>query len=171
NHKINPRLFQADMTTYSKESYYEAVIVPTGTFLLLHKRKDSLKALHQFYKSLTPGGSLLLDLSIPKDFPIGKVSTRTWKLENGDVISLESKMTAHNVFEQYTVSHNRYERWSNGELVQTELERFPMRWYGVEEFKQILKSTGFTEVTVSSDYEYGRSPSASTEILTFEAIK
>ncbi|WP_173918386.1 class I SAM-dependent methyltransferase [Halobacillus sp. Marseille-Q1614] len=170
-HGVDPHLFQDDMTTYLKDSYYDAVIIPTGTFLLLHKREDSIKALRQSYKNLTPGGKFMLDLFIPKGFPIGSVSTRTWELPGGDIITLESKMVEFNVFEQYTLSHNRYERWSRGKLVQTELERFPTRWYGVEEFKQILASIGFKDIVISSDYQHGRPPAASTEMLTFEAKK
>jgi len=71
---------------------------------------------------------------------------------------------------QYTVSHGRYEKWRDGVLIQTELECFPLRWYGVEEFKLILESTGFKDIIISANYKFGQYPSNSEEMITFEAV-
>jgi hypothetical protein len=53
--------------------------------------------------------------------------------------------------------------------MQTELQHFPVRWYGLEEFELVLRSVGFSDVVVSADYEYGRRPSRADQIFTFEA--
>jgi hypothetical protein len=82
---------------------------------------------------------------------------------------MELKVVEVNFVEQYTVSHLRYDKWRDGELVKTELQRFPQRWYGFEEFELILKSEGFTNVVVSADYEQGRRPSHAEQTFTFEA--
>jgi hypothetical protein len=82
---------------------------------------------------------------------------------------MELKVVEVNFVEQYTVSHLRYDKWHDGELVKTELQRFPLRWYGLEEFELILKSEGFTNVVVSADYEQGRRPSHAEQTFTFEA--
>jgi hypothetical protein len=74
-----------------------------------------------------------------------------------------------NFLKQYFVSHLRYEKWRDGELLQTEMQRFPLRWYGLEEFELILKSLGFTDVVVSADYEYGKRPTRADQTFTFEA--
>jgi hypothetical protein len=63
------------------------------------------------------------------------------------------------LLEQYTVSHLKYEKWRDGVLVRTELQRFPLRWYGLEEFELVLSSLGYAEIVVSADYEYGGRPS------------
>ena len=39
----------------------------------------------------------------------------------------ESKLVEVDFLEQYTVSHLRYEKWRDGELVKTELQRLPLR--------------------------------------------
>lgn len=54
--------------------------------------------------------------------------------------------------------------------MQTELERFPLRWYGVEEFKMILENIGFTDIVISADYKYGQYPTDSSQTITFEAV-
>lgn len=89
---------------------------------------------------------------------------------NGDIITLESKIVEVDYINQYTVSHNRYEKWREGVLIQTELERFPLQWYGLEEFKLILESTGFKDIVISSDYKFGQYPSNVKDVITFEAV-
>ena len=167
---LNPKLFEAKMESFSQDTKYDAIIVPTGTFLLLHKRSDSIKALKNFYKHLSNGGRLIVDVSLQTDISIGTVSTKTWECSNGDIITLENKIVEVDYINQYTISHGRYEKWREGVLLQTELEYFPLRWYGVEEFKLILESIGFEKIVISSDYKLEQYPSNSEGIITFEAV-
>lgn len=45
-----------------------------------------------------------------------------------------------------------------GKLVDTELQKFAMRWYVIEEFKLILESVGFSDITCSADYTFKKQP-------------
>lgn len=170
NRGLHPNLFRGKMESFSLDKSYEAIIVPTGTFLLLHKREDSIRALRNFYDHLSNGGKLILDISPQANIVLNTVSTRTWETTNGDVITLESKVVEVDYINQYTISHHRYDKWRNGKLLQTELERFPLRWYGVEEFKMLLEQVGFEEIVISADYNYGKYPTESSQIITFEAV-
>ncbi|WP_313233851.1 class I SAM-dependent DNA methyltransferase [Tissierella praeacuta] len=167
---LETKLFEARMEDFSQDKKYDAIIVPTGTFLLLHKRSDSIKALKNFYNHLSNGGRLILDIFLQRDISIGTVSTKTWECSNGDVITLENKVVEVDYINQYTISHGRYERWREGVLLQTELEHFPLRWYGVEEFRLILEGIGFKNIVISSDYNFEKYPSNTEEIITFEAV-
>ena len=168
---LTPKLFEAKMESFSQDTKYDAIIVPTGTFLLLHKREDSIKALQNFYKHLSNGGRLILDIFLQADISIGVSSTKTWECANGDIITLENKTVEVDYINQYTISHGRYEKWREGVLLQTELEYFPLRWYGVEEFRAILETIGFKDIIISSNYKLGEYPSNSEDVITFEAIK
>lgn len=167
---VNPKLFEEKMESFSLDTKYEAIIVPTGTFLLLHKREDSIQALKNFYNHLSNGGKLFIDTFLQTDLKIEEVSTRTWETRNGDMITLETKIVEVDYINQYTISHNRYEKWQNGSLIQTELERFPLRWYGIEEFKILLEQIGFEDIVISADYKYGQYPTKSNQSITFEAV-
>ena len=167
---LNPKLFTASMQDFQVDQKYEAIILASGTFLLLHEREDSLKALTNFYHHLADGGRLIFDIFLQTDIELGKSHTKTWECENGDVITLETKITQVDYIHQYTVSHNRYEKWRNGVLQQTELERFPLRWYGVEEIKLILQTIGFNDITISTNYKYGKYPTQADQSITFEAV-
>lgn len=170
NRGLHPELFAGKMESFALDTKYEAIIVPTGTFLLLHKREDSLNALKNFYNHLFDGGKLILDIFLQTDLTIGNVSTRTWQSQDEGIITLESQIVEVDSVSQFTIAHNRYEKWNNGQLAQTELERFPLRWYGVEEFRTILEQIGFEDIVISADYEHGNYPINSTQTITFEAV-
>ncbi len=53
----------------------------------------------------------------------------------------------------------------------TELERFPIRWYGIEEFKLLLEHIGFEDIVVSENYQFGKYPKNPNVPVTFEAVK
>lgn len=163
---LNPTIFEGKMESVSLDTEYEAIIVPTGTFLLLHQREDSLAALRNFYNHLSDGGRLIIDIFLQTDLTVGNVSTSAWETSDDEMITLENKMVEVDYINQYTISHNRYEKWRNGELAQTELERFPLRWYGIEEFKTILEQIGFDDIVISADYKHGEYPTNETETIT-----
>ena len=167
---LQPLLFEAKMESFAVDTKYEAIIIPAGTFLLLHKREESIQALKNFHRHLVHGGKLIVDLFMQTEVSIGAISTRTWGCANGDVITLESNTVEIDYIHQYTVAHGRYEKWRNGKLLQTELERFPLRWYGVEEFKLILEEIGFGNIVISADYNYGQYPENPNQAITFEAV-
>lgn len=168
---LEPKLFNAKMESFSIDAKYAAIVIPTGTFLLLHEREASVQALHNFHHHLEAGGRLIVDLHVPSNIELEKTSTRTWQAANGDTLTVESKKIEVDWIRQYFVSQGRYERWHEGRLVETELERYPMRWYGVEEFKAILEKVGFNNISISSGYQFGQYPKNADSIITFEAIK
>lgn len=168
---MSPRLFEDNMESFSVDDRYEAIILPTGSFLLLQNREDSLKALKTFHDHLEPGGRLIVDIFMQTDFKPGTSSTRVWNTTEGDMITLEEKQVAIDHINQFTVSHMKYEKWRNKVLIQSELENFPLRWYGVEEFRTILENIGYTDIVISSDYKYDVYPTNDTETITFEAYR
>ena len=166
---LDPVLYEGDMGLLSLPERYEAIIVPAGSFLLIERREESLGALKRFRDHLVPGGRLILDLELQTDFRMGTISTGTVETPQGETITVESKLVEVNFLKQYSVSHLRYEKWQDGELLRTEMQRFALRWYGLEEFELILKSLGFSEVVVSADYEYGKRPTRAEQTFTYEA--
>ncbi|TWT13332.1 class I SAM-dependent methyltransferase [Planomicrobium sp. CPCC 101079] len=166
---LAPQLFEAEMESFSLDEEYGAIVIPTGTFLLLHEREKSFQALQNFRRHLADGGKLIVDVFLPGELELGRPSIRKWDLENGDVITLESQIVEVDPVKQYRISQARYEKWRNGKLIQTELERYPLRWYGVEEFRMILEHIGFRDIIISADYKFGEYPTRAGQTITFEA--
>jgi hypothetical protein len=114
----------------------------------------------------------MLDLFLPDNhYEVGRSSMSTFNLPNGDIITMEDRLVEADLFNQYKVSYLKYEKWRSGALIQTELQRFALRWYGVEEFKLVLESIGFSKVVVSADFEYGRAPTHGKQHYAYEAIR
>ena len=171
NRKLKPNLYKKNMKDFSLSMKYEAIILPTGSFLLINNRNESINALKCFYKHLLPNGRLVIDIFLQNNLEVGSISTRTWEVNDRDLITMEEKLVKIDYINQYTVSHIKYEKWRDKKLIETELEHFPLRWYGIEEFKLILESIGFKNITISSDYKYDKYPSKESEIITFEAYR
>jgi SAM-dependent methyltransferase len=161
--ELQPVLQEGHMGSLSLPQRYEAIIVPAGSFLLIERREESLGTLKRFREHLLPGGRLILDLELQTDFRLGNISTGTVETPQGETITTEAKVVEVNFLEQYSVSHLRYEKWRDDELLQTEMQRIALRWYGLDEFELVLKSLGFSEVMVSADYEYGKRPTCAEQ--------
>ncbi|GLX66511.1 class I SAM-dependent methyltransferase [Paenibacillus glycanilyticus] len=174
---LTPNLYEANLQELSLPYKYEAIIIPGGSFLLIEQREESLRVLKLLYEHLEPGGQLFLDLFLP-DNKFNSSELGRWEgsaifhLPDGDIITMEGKCTEADLFfNQYRISYLKYEKWRNGSLIQTELQRFALRWYGVDEFKYVLESIGFSDVKVCADFEDGKKPTSASQKMVYQATK
>jgi ubiquinone/menaquinone biosynthesis C-methylase UbiE len=171
--RLSANLYHSNLQNLNLPQKYKNIIIPGGSFLLIEKRQESRQALEQMYEHLEDGGRLILDIFLPTDhFEAGKVlRTLTVDCPNGDIITMEDKLVEVNFFEQYKVSYLKYEKWREGSLIQTELQRFSIRWYSIDELKLIMESVGFKNVSVSADFDFGKKPTHARQSFVFEATK
>jgi SAM-dependent methyltransferase len=170
---LSANLYESNLQNLALSQQYEAIIIPGGSFLLIEERNESIGALRKLYEHLKPGGKLILDLFLPEpDFDVSKGGeVSTFHLPDGDLITMERKLVEANLLEQYKVYYLKYEKWRNGSLLQTELQRFALRWYGVEEFKLLLENIGFEDIQVYADYDESNAPSDAKQIFVYEATR
>lgn len=168
---LSPLLYKDEMHNYQLHQQYGAIIIPAGSFQLLEGREIAVSALQNIYDHIIPGGRFIVDLFQPTNLDLKFVSTRTWNTEAGEVLTLEEKRIEVNLLEQRMVSLLKYEKWKEGRLLQSELQNFPLSWYGRYEFELLLEKIGFKEITVSADYKYGQEPSEAGQMFTYEAVK
>jgi hypothetical protein len=170
---LTAQLYQSNLQDLSLPHSYEAIIIPGGSFLLIEQRDESLNVLKRLYDHLQPGGRLVLDIFLPDtQFQCGPMGGRsTFELANGDTITMEKTLVEADFYQQYKVSLIKYEKWRQGALIQTELQRLAVRWYGVEEFKLVLENIGFSDVVISADFEYGKSPTQRNQHFVYEAYR
>lgn len=165
------RVKKGDLTCFEVKSLVDAIIIPTGTFLLLDSEEKARQSLAQCFNALQPNGRLLIDISLSHQFVQGKCDSRQFKTAENDLITLQVINAEIDYINQLTISHHRYDKWRNGSIIDSEWEVFKLKWFGVSEFKQLLISAGFSDITISADYQYLQKPINSTEIMTFEAYK
>lgn len=164
-------LHEGVLSDFSLESRYDAIVIPTGSFGLIEQRDEAKNALQCFYEHLNVGGRVLIDLVFPTDWITGKVSTNAYEISPVEGITLENHSVEIDWINQWTLSYLKYEKWRKGKLVETELQKLVLRWYGVTEFQLLLEEIGFTDVTYSADYTYQKQPSKTSSILTFEGTR
>lgn len=150
--KLEVKLYLQDLQALDLPKKYQMIIMPTGSFALLPTREMMLKSLTAFKHHLLPGGKLILDLLLPRDFQEGNSSTTTCELSDSTGIIFNSTSLTIDWEAQRTTELHRYEKWVKGQMVQTELSQFILSWYGIEEFKLILEKIGFKNCQVIWDY-------------------
>jgi SAM-dependent methyltransferase len=166
---LDPVVHEADMTAFVRSNEYAAVIVPAGSIVLLDGRDEVVRALGCFRASLRPGGTLTLDVPAPELID-GSEPTRSWAVEPF-VWTLQTLGTQYDPAANQTTRWLRYEKWRDGALVATELQRFRLQHWSIAEFTGLLLSTGFTEITVAGDYQDDRAPDRKTSLWSFQATR
>jgi SAM-dependent methyltransferase len=167
---LDPVLREADMTALAEPGAYQAVIVPAGSLMLLDARDTAPRALAAFRESLVPGGRLIADLD-PPSLAAGPpvTSARYWE-RDPYLWTMQVMSTSHDSAANQVTSLLRYEKWRDGGLVATELQRFRLQYWSLAEFGQLLAGAGFTDITVTADYREGRPPGPGDDVWTFDAI-
>ncbi len=153
---------------FSYDERFEAILVPLGSIQLITDHEAALAVLRRFRDHLAPGGRLILDLDTIDGLLDAPHSVRTWKAGDDLLTLLADRIDTDHVA-QTTTTSLRYEHWRAGKPMDSEIDLFCLRWWGVAEFGMALRAAGFTEVTACGDYRHGRKPQKGDGIITFEA--
>lgn len=166
---LSPILKKELFQNFSFTNQFEAIIVPAGSFQLITDTDEAIEVLKRFKSALNESGRLIIDLSLISALAEEPMQARQWNVDNGMLTLTESRVETSYIT-QSTVSQLRYEHWDNDKgLINSEIDLFSLRFWGVKEFELALRSVGFTEITISSNYNYLEQPNAETHTLTFEA--
>ena len=168
---LNPNLLERNMSLFHLNKTYEAIIIPGGSIQFMESREDLIQALKCYYTHLKYEGIIMIDILLQTDFASHLVKTRLWENNKNEVITLEEKRIELDIVNQRTISLLKYEKWKDGALLQTELQRLAMSWYGIYELQLLLESIGFVDVTISASYKYKSIPENGDSIITYEARK
>lgn len=171
NAGVTGELIEADFTVDLPHRSFDAIIIPTATLNLITDHGKVQATIDRFFQILTPGGKLILDLDLPFYPEIGETQTTTFPLSSQSGILMESKTIDINWVTQSLVSHIRYEKWTEGQLVASELQDLTLHWFGIEECQLMLQAAGFTSITVTGDYDYLSPVTDANQTITLEAYK
>jgi SAM-dependent methyltransferase len=166
---------QIQRTSYQDFAFdlpFGAILSPVGSFTLVDDFAAALAALRRFHQHLRPGGRLFVDI-----MPLGYLTARpldgvrSWTTPSGEVLRIVSNVVEIDLLAQRRVSHDRYERWRGGRLVEQELEILATRSWGLKEFELTLKEAGFVDISVCGDYQLGRPPRPADRQWCFRAMR
>ena len=129
---VYTNLFEQDLTNMSLPDKYSAIIMPTGSFCLLLKDKIE-KVLDSFYQHLMKDSKLIFDIEMPMDFYKGEISTFSKELDDNSGILLTSYSQSIDWYNQKVEYLLKYELLQDGEVKDTEISKFILYWYGINE--------------------------------------
>jgi hypothetical protein len=138
------------MTTFAEPGAYQAIIIPAGSIMLLDGRDAVPRALAAFRESLSPGGRLILDVGSP-GLITGPEAMRYWERDQY-LWTLQVMHTGYDRVANQVTSFLRYEKWRDGGLIATELQRFRLQYWSLAEFGRLLADAGFTDIRVTADH-------------------
>ncbi|MBD3736926.1 MAG: class I SAM-dependent methyltransferase [Pseudomonas balearica] len=167
--KLSPKLTLQAFDDFSYSDRFEAVVMPAGSFQLITSTEKALAALGRMYDHILPGGRIIFDIDNMKGVIEATASVRSWQPSEDDLLTLHSESPQNDYISQTSLYYLRYEHWRAGRLVDSEMDLFRLRWWGIDELKFALKSVGFKNVDITGGYEYGRAPRDSDSVITFEA--
>jgi SAM-dependent methyltransferase len=148
---LAPQLYEADMAEILRPGGYQAIVLPRGSIRNVNGRDATRRTLTCFLDSLSPGGSLFLDVTIPLFVPGQLPMIEHW-VKEPFVYTCETLVIDYNPFLDLTTRYARYAKWQDGELVKTELHRFYFQHWNLTDFTDLLGVAGFTDVKVAGNY-------------------
>ncbi|BDA69361.1 methyltransferase [Calothrix sp. PCC 7716] len=168
---LSPVLYQANVEDLDLPSKYNAIVVSFGSFMLLEKRSAAVAALQAFARHLEPQGRIFIDLELPvEDFKTENIIKQSLPIEcaDGSIILMQTYCNI-SFLSQLNLTFIRYEKWKDGKLVATELQRLPLHWFGRDEFILFLEQNGYKDITLSANYIDDLQPSSHTDTMCFSA--
>jgi SAM-dependent methyltransferase len=166
---LDPVLREADMTAFVQPGAYQPVIIPAGSIMLLDGRDAAPQALAAFRASLAPGGRLILDVDAPR--PVTEHPPMRYWRRDPYLWTLQTMHTESDSEIHQTTSFLRYEKWHDGTLVGTELQRFRLQYWSLPEFGRLLADAGFTDISVAADHQDDHQPGPDSYVWTFRAVR
>ncbi len=148
-----------------------AIVVSYGSFMLLEKRSVAIATLQAFARHLEPHGRIFIDLEFPiEDFKTENIVYHRSPVECPDGSTILMQTTSRiDWLEQLNITLIRYEKWKDGKLVATELQRLPLHWFGRDEFIMCLRENGYQDITLCANYTDDLAPSHYKDTLCFSA--
>lgn len=132
-----------DMREFRQRRSFDLVCNLYTSFGYFADQDDDERTVRNFYESLKPGGTLVMDLA-SKELLARDFEERTWDERDGAYVLEE-----HNVTDDWTWMENRWIVVDDGETREFEVSH---RLYSAAELGELLERVGFGEVSVYGDF-------------------
>ncbi len=168
---LEPVLYQSDVENLNLPGKYNAIVVTFGSFMLLEKRSTAVAALQTFARHLESQGRIFIDLELPiEDFKTENIVKQSLPVEcaDGSTILMQTSSKI-NWLEQINLTIIRYEKWKDGKLIATEIQRLPLHWFGRDEFILYLQKNGYKDITLCANYKDDLQPNSHKDTMCFSA--
>ncbi len=136
----------------SPERGYAHALIPAGSFSLL-SAESARAALNRLHECLLPGASLLIDVMTGVQYRPGPSRwIGSWVERSDGARIVLSLLLRYDPETRSSTMLNKYELFSGGQLIRTELEELPQQFYTLAEFTGLAMTTGFEVDEVIEDF-------------------
>lgn len=147
---------QQDMRRFARLRAFDAAINLFTSFGYFDDQADDRKVLANFFRSLKPGGKLLMDL-MGKEVLAKKFQPRSWSEEDGTIILEERLLTRHWSWIE--------SRWTLIKGRSMRAFRVAHRLYSAEELASLLQAVGFRKVSIYGNLVGGHYDHLATRLV------
>ena len=144
--KVKISTICSDMKTIPFESEFDAIINMFTAFGYLKSKDDDFQVLQEMYKSLKPGGKLLID-TLNREWVIINNIEREWRLDKDGTIIIEERN-----FDLETSRNHVSFKLVSPEAKIKEIEGHKIRLYTLTELIQMLEEANFVFKKTFGDY-------------------
>lgn len=167
-----PELYEQFLHELDLPGKFQMVMIPAGSFCLMINPLEASTSLKKIYHHLVQGGTLILEIEqlIP---PAGNrqeedgSQPRSITCPDGTRIRMLSSGKMNPDGQIYR-GINRYDLIRDGQILETEHEKFNLRYYRPQSFIRLLTAAGFRDIHHHSAYDPNM-PVESSESLVFIA--
>ncbi|MBS57613.1 MAG: hypothetical protein CL735_02495 [Chloroflexi bacterium] len=135
--KVNISTICSDMSTIPFESEFDAIINMFTAFGYLNSKNDDFQVLKEMYKSLKPGGKLLID-TLNREWVIINNIEREWRQDKDGTLIIEERN-----FDLETSRNHVSFKLVSPEGKIKEIEGHKIRLYTLTELIQMLENANF----------------------------
>ncbi len=135
---------------------FQTIYIPSCAFMFITDPVQAAQTLRRLHEHLVPGGQLILSSFLPyQEMMSGQFERHCVRDVGVDAVT---HITMYQTVEYDFVKQLRtcvleFELWHIGMLQTQEQHTFIYRWYGVEELSAMMRTAGFSEITLYGDYQ------------------
>lgn len=165
--KQNPVLFYQKIQEQMLPRKYGMAFIPSGSFGLITNTDDVKESLKRIHDCLLPEGKLFIETETPYSPVQDEIINVREAVRNSNSRIILTTKTRYNLKENIETIDCKYENFYNDVPVSSESETIEVRHYTVNEFQDLLKSAGFSEISAEMPYT-GHTATEKNEMVLFK---
>jgi SAM-dependent methyltransferase len=166
---LNPVLYFQKLQDMSFKNKYGIVFIPSGSFGLITEENEINNSLKNIFDCLKQGGKFLLEIQTPYSLQDTTIISR--KVNRNDftkiILNSESRFEIRTNIE---ITIYEYRLVINNEVTLTESEVINVKHFYTDEFFDLLKSAGFSDIKALKPYSDKMADKQESMIL-FHCVK
>ncbi len=149
---LKPNLYYQKIQELTLPRDYGLIFIPSGSFGLITGHEDITESLKRIYDCLMPGGKLMLELMTSYQIQLGEISEKREVIRNDSSKILLTATTCFDEMSRLQFIKCDYQNLENEKVTHEETECIKLRLYKTNEFSDLLRYTGFSDIEALTPY-------------------